>query len=302
MFEFCFSATGIRTGLSVPMHSTLGGAVGYIVFSTRAPLEELQRNRRACEDTLLAIAHRFHHDVEPYLAVSETPGGARLTDREIDCLSLTAIGKTLEEAAIILTLSSSTVRFHLRNACRKLGAANRMQAVSKAPISACSARSTDPRTDALTQLSAYPPRRRLLASGPSGTWASRPMAATRGVPNGQYRRLQAAHSSRPRHIARGGTLCRAGTAGLRTGRQGQHDHGIEEIIVTAQRREESIQRTPIAVTALSGADLDARTTFDLADVGEYVPNLDFSTATQSSRSSFVSSVSSSVASDRRISS
>ena len=66
--------------------------------------------------------------------------------------------------------------------------------------------------------------------------------------------------------------------------------GIEEIIVTAQRREESIQRTPIAVTALSGADLDARTTFDLADVGEYVPNLDFSTATQSSRSSFVSSV------------
>ena len=65
-------------------------------------------------------------------AVSETPGGARLTDREIDCLSLTAIGKTLEEAAIILTLSSSTVRFHLRNACRKLGAANRMQAVSKA--------------------------------------------------------------------------------------------------------------------------------------------------------------------------
>ena len=132
MFEFCFSATGIRTGLSVPMHSTLGGAVGYIVFSTRAPLEELQRNRRVCEDTLLAIAHRFHHDVEPYLAVSETPGGARLTDREIDCLSLTAIGKTLEESAMILTLSSSTVRFHLRNACRKLGAANRMQAVSKA--------------------------------------------------------------------------------------------------------------------------------------------------------------------------
>ena len=53
--------------------------------------------------------------------------------------------------------------------------------------------------------------------------------------------------------------------------------GIEEIIVTAQRREESIQRTPIAVTALSSEDLEARTTFDLSDVGEYVPNLDFST-------------------------
>jgi DNA-binding CsgD family transcriptional regulator len=131
MFEFCFSATGIRSGLSVPMHSTLGGAVGYIVFSTRAPLAELHRNRRTCEDTLLAIAHRFHHDLEPYLAVTDNQG-ARLTDREIDCLSLAAIGKTLEESAIILALSSSTVRFHLRNACRKLGAANRMQAVSKA--------------------------------------------------------------------------------------------------------------------------------------------------------------------------
>jgi DNA-binding CsgD family transcriptional regulator len=50
----------------------------------------------------------------------------------ISALSLAAIGKTLEESAIILTLSSSTVRFHLRNACRKLGAANRMQAVTKA--------------------------------------------------------------------------------------------------------------------------------------------------------------------------
>jgi iron complex outermembrane receptor protein len=66
--------------------------------------------------------------------------------------------------------------------------------------------------------------------------------------------------------------------------------GIEEIIVTAQRREESLQKTPIAITALTATDLDARTTFNLADVGAFVPNLDFTTATQSSRSSFVSAV------------
>jgi len=65
---------------------------------------------------------------------------------------------------------------------------------------------------------------------------------------------------------------------------------IEEIIVTAQRREESLQETPIAVTALSGADLTQRLATNLADVGNFVPNLDFSTATQSSRSSFVSAV------------
>jgi DNA-binding CsgD family transcriptional regulator len=131
MFEYCFANTGVRSGLSVPMHSTLGGAVGYIVFSTRATLEELHRNRRACEDTLLAIAHRFHHDVVPYLALTDERASG-LTNRELDCLSLAAIGKTLEESAMILSLSTSTVRFHLRNACSKLGTANRMQAVSKA--------------------------------------------------------------------------------------------------------------------------------------------------------------------------
>jgi iron complex outermembrane receptor protein len=68
------------------------------------------------------------------------------------------------------------------------------------------------------------------------------------------------------------------------------DAGIEEIIVTAQRREESLQETPIAVTAFNADDLTERLTTTLADVGNFVPNLDFSTATQSSRSSFVSAV------------
>jgi len=131
MFARCFETTGIRSGLSVPMHSTLGGAVGYIVFSTRAPLEQVRCNGRVCEDALLAIAHRFNHDVLPYLALTDERA-APLSARELDCLSLAAIGKTLEESAIILSLSTSTVRFHLRNACDKLGAANRMQAVSKA--------------------------------------------------------------------------------------------------------------------------------------------------------------------------
>ena len=33
---------------------------------------------------------------------------------------------------------------------------------------------------------------------------------------------------------------------------------LEEVVVTAQRRTESLQRVPIAVTAVSGADLAAR--------------------------------------------
>lgn len=65
---------------------------------------------------------------------------------------------------------------------------------------------------------------------------------------------------------------------------------LEEVIVTAQRRETRLQETPIAITALSGKDLVERTAGDLSEVGNFVPNLDFSSATQSSRASFVSSV------------
>ena len=51
---------------------------------------------------------------------------------------------------------------------------------------------------------------------------------------------------------------------------------LEEILVTARRREESLQRVPIAVTAFSGADIDARGILDLQDVALSVPNVNYS--------------------------
>jgi iron complex outermembrane receptor protein len=69
-----------------------------------------------------------------------------------------------------------------------------------------------------------------------------------------------------------------------------YSYEIEEVIVTAQRREQYLQDTPVSVTVLSGEDLTSRMAGNLANVGDFVPNLDFSTATQSSRSSFVSAV------------
>ncbi|MEZ5572824.1 MAG: TonB-dependent receptor [Halioglobus sp.] len=48
---------------------------------------------------------------------------------------------------------------------------------------------------------------------------------------------------------------------------------LEEIIVTARKREESVQDVPIAVTALSAAELSRSSIRDLRDVTAYVPNL-----------------------------
>ncbi len=51
--------------------------------------------------------------------------------------------------------------------------------------------------------------------------------------------------------------------------------GVEEILVTARKREESIQDIPIAVSAFSGDDLATSNIDDVADVQFNVPNLQF---------------------------
>jgi iron complex outermembrane receptor protein len=47
--------------------------------------------------------------------------------------------------------------------------------------------------------------------------------------------------------------------------------GLEEIVVTAQRRDESLQRAALAVTAVSGDELEARGTGNLTDITRMVP-------------------------------
>lgn len=51
------------------------------------------------------------------------------------------------------------------------------------------------------------------------------------------------------------------------------DGGLEEIVVTAQRREESLQKAAIAVTAVTGADLTRSGITETANLGKLVPAL-----------------------------
>ena len=55
----------------------------------------------------------------------------RLTERERDAISWVAEGKSDWEISVILGVSETTVRFHVDNARRKLGAVNRAQAVAR---------------------------------------------------------------------------------------------------------------------------------------------------------------------------
>lgn len=61
----------------------------------------------------------------------DAPPLPALTGRERECLGLVADGKTDWEISVILTLSEATVRFHVDNARRKLGAVTRAQAAAR---------------------------------------------------------------------------------------------------------------------------------------------------------------------------
>ncbi|MCG3170144.1 MAG: Vitamin B12 transporter BtuB [Pseudomonadales bacterium] len=65
----------------------------------------------------------------------------------------------------------------------------------------------------------------------------------------------------------------AGTAVPSIAQDGQRATGLEEIVVTAQRREESLQDTPIAITAFTADKLGDLGVFDVSQVADFAPNV-----------------------------
>jgi iron complex outermembrane receptor protein len=61
--------------------------------------------------------------------------------------------------------------------------------------------------------------------------------------------------------------------------------GLEEITVTARKMEESLQETPVSVTALTGDDLAARGIASLDEIAHHAPNVEFFSSGISGRSS-----------------
>lgn len=50
---------------------------------------------------------------------------------------------------------------------------------------------------------------------------------------------------------------------------------LEEIVVTARKREESLQETPLSISAFAREDMQAANMIDLRDIGKYTPGMTF---------------------------
>jgi DNA-binding CsgD family transcriptional regulator len=116
---------GMQVGHFFPVHDALGNR-GAIVW--------VGENKTLSRDGRLMLhlisVQLFNRLAE--IGAAWKSGQVVLTEREIQCLSWTAAGKTSLEIAEILGLSEHTVNHYLNQVTRKLEAVNRTQAVVKA--------------------------------------------------------------------------------------------------------------------------------------------------------------------------
>ena len=57
------------------------------------------------------------------------------------------------------------------------------------------------------------------------------------------------------------------------------DTGLDEVVVTARRREESLEKVPVSATVLTAKNLEAQGVRDASDLARFVPNLTFDQGT-----------------------
>ena len=122
---------GIRSMLHVPVHLPKG-RIGLVNWAGNRDVAEMQAILRHITGELLALGNLFMRNF------AATRGGedsaleerARLTVREWDCLRMLAQGYREAEAAELLGISKSTLRFHIENVVRKFDCKSRTQAVA----------------------------------------------------------------------------------------------------------------------------------------------------------------------------
>lgn len=122
---------GLFGTVVAPVHLALGRTAA-VVWATQAP-RDLEGIVARHAWTLRSIAYRLMEILIPDSSLQVSPRDlSYLTDRQIDCLSWLARGKTVAETAQILDLSVHTIREHLREITKRLSASNTTHAVALA--------------------------------------------------------------------------------------------------------------------------------------------------------------------------
>jgi LuxR family quorum-sensing system transcriptional regulator SolR len=126
-------AHGLQFGWAQPTHD-LKGVASLLTFARSGEAIDCSEYQAKVQQ-MQWLAQAAHAALSNILAAK--PDGVasiKLTEREVEVLRWAADGKTASESAEILGISERTVIFHIDNALRKLGAANKTAGVLKAAM------------------------------------------------------------------------------------------------------------------------------------------------------------------------
>lgn len=119
---------GLHEGLVVPVYSSIGDQSCVTMGGPRQ--ESVPRSRSALNMLSMFAMHKARAlRNQNRLDVLGSKDRPRLSAREVECLRWIAAGKTDEDIAAILDISSHTVSAHVRNASRKLSTFSRTHTV-----------------------------------------------------------------------------------------------------------------------------------------------------------------------------
>ncbi|TGX48729.1 LuxR family transcriptional regulator [Sphingomonas gei] len=121
-------ARGVDAGLVLPVQDSAGCPAYLSLFGFDESSIQSLIEKRAPE--MAFLAGQFHALAKRLVPIAEWVGRApRLSNRELECLRLAALGQTVDESGQTLGISGRTVEFHLRNSLEKLGASSKLRAV-----------------------------------------------------------------------------------------------------------------------------------------------------------------------------
>jgi DNA-binding CsgD family transcriptional regulator len=124
---------GMKTGVVIPLRSLGCHPIAGMSLSSAMSLKEFQRIVAECGTVAQLAALYAHTRIQMQLQPREEEEKVvALTDRERECLLWASHGLSSKQTANRLCVSSRTVEFHVANAMKKLEAASRVQAVTRA--------------------------------------------------------------------------------------------------------------------------------------------------------------------------
>lgn len=120
---------GLKGGVSIPLH---GPGSDFAVMSFVQPYCHEVKSKTVAY--LQSSALWYHQTIARFVEAHQIDKFQHLSNREMECISWVAKGKSSWDIGAILGISENTVNFHIKKVNRKLDASNRTVAAIKAAI------------------------------------------------------------------------------------------------------------------------------------------------------------------------